>query len=84
MSKFEADQQYRALLRLPCLFDPDVAALRECAAVLGRRVVLRRWDWSAGDVVVTERVVGVDAAPSAIGADGAGSVNVYSENGFSA
>lgn len=46
MIKFEADQQYRALLRLPCLFDPDVAALRECAAVLGRRVVLRRVDWS--------------------------------------
>ena len=75
MSKFEADQKLRAILRLPSIFDADAAELAECAAVLGRRVVLRRWDWSAGDVVVTERVVGCD---------GAGSVNVYSENGLSA
>ena len=62
MSKFEADQKLRAILRLLSIFDADAAELAECAAVLGRRVVLRRWDWSAGDVVVTDRVVGAGVA----------------------
>lgn len=59
MSKFEADQRLRALLRQPCLFDPDVAELAACAAVLGRRLRLRRVDFVTGDTV--EHVIGAGA-----------------------
>lgn len=63
MSRFEADQQYRALLRLPCLFDPDVAALRECAAVLGVSVTLRRINWSdQREATITEYTIRPGAA----------------------
>lgn len=59
MSKFEADQRLRALLRQPCLFDPDVAELAACAAVLGRRLRLRRVDFVSGAAV--EYVIGAGA-----------------------
>lgn len=59
MSKFEADQRLRALLRQPCLFDPDVAELAACAAVLGRRLRLQRVDFVTGDTV--EYVIGAGA-----------------------
>ncbi len=59
MGKFEADQRLRALLRQPCLFDPDVAELAACAAALGRRLRLRRVDFVTGDTV--EYVIGAGA-----------------------
>lgn len=63
MGKFEADQRLRALLRQPCLFDPDVAELAACAAALGRRLRLRRVDFATGDAVEYVIGAGVDAAP---------------------
>lgn len=59
MGKFEADQRLRALLRQPCLFDPDVAELAACAAALGRRLRLRRVDFVSGAAV--EYVIGAGA-----------------------
>ena len=59
MSKFEADQQLRALLRQPCLFDPNVTELAACAAALGRRLRLRRVDFVSGAAV--EYVIGAGA-----------------------
>lgn len=59
MNRFEADQRLRALLRQPCLFDPDVAELAACAAVLGRRLRLRRVDFVSGAAV--EYVIGAGA-----------------------
>lgn len=59
MSKFKADQRLRALLRQPCLFDPDVAELAACAAVLGRRLQLRRVDFATGETI--EYVIGAGA-----------------------
>lgn len=46
MTRAYADGRLRAILRLPALFDPDVAELRECAAVLGVVLTIRRIDWS--------------------------------------
>lgn len=62
MGKFEADQRLRALLRQPCLFDPDVAELAACAAALGRRLRLRRVDFVSGAAVEYVIGAGVDGA----------------------
>lgn len=50
LTRAHADERLRLLLRLPALFDPDIAELRILCRVLGVRLKIRRVEFAEGGV----------------------------------